>query len=185
MKRAKDILSYFSSLFDQKSKMEEHIKKQEIIKKEKAKQLASEYVVKNFLHHLDKRGEEEIFQYAAQISIPYIRKSVSEFSEDWNEKIVKPAMDLYAATYSLISVLKNISASEETVVSVMAKSLFDDNYMSGVGMFFNYFGFSSQALTLDDVGVRNQVIALMDKPGGFARSEGSIQSRFISQIQKG
>ncbi|CBJ88633.1 hypothetical protein XNC1_0559 [Xenorhabdus nematophila ATCC 19061] len=57
--------------------------------------------------------------------------------------------------------------------------------MSGVGMFFNYFGFSSQALTLDDVGVRNQVIALMDKSGGFARSEGSIQSRFISQIQKG
>ncbi|CBJ88629.1 conserved hypothetical protein [Xenorhabdus nematophila F1] len=40
MKRAKDILSYFSSLFDQKSKMEEHIKKQEIIKKEKSETIS-------------------------------------------------------------------------------------------------------------------------------------------------
>ncbi|NDK99117.1 hypothetical protein [Photorhabdus bodei] len=33
--------------------------------------------------------------------------------------------------------------------------------------------------------MHDKVRALMQKPGAFKRAEGSIQSRFISQIQRG
>ncbi|MDC9597912.1 hypothetical protein [Xenorhabdus anantnagensis] len=57
--------------------------------------------------------------------------------------------------------------------------------MSSFGMLQHFFGKSGRELTLSDIGVHDKVRSLMRKPGAFGRPEGSIQSRFISQIQGG
>ncbi|PHM46512.1 hypothetical protein [Xenorhabdus miraniensis] len=57
--------------------------------------------------------------------------------------------------------------------------------MSSFGMLQHFFGKSGRELTLSEIGVHDRVRGLMQKPGAFGRPEGSIQSRFISQIQRG
>ncbi|EQC01765.1 hypothetical protein [Photorhabdus temperata] len=57
--------------------------------------------------------------------------------------------------------------------------------MSSFGMLQHFFGKSGRELTLSEIGVHDKVRGLMQKPGAFGRPEGSIQSRFVSQIQSG
>ncbi|WP_426575453.1 hypothetical protein ACP179_00905 (plasmid) [Xenorhabdus stockiae] len=57
--------------------------------------------------------------------------------------------------------------------------------MSGWDMFSHYRGDSGRSLTLSEIGVQDRVRDLIHKPKAFERSEGSIHSRFISQIQDG
>ncbi|WP_118984783.1 hypothetical protein [Photorhabdus sp. CRCIA-P01] len=179
----KNSILYFNSLREQQSKLQEYIQKQETVRTENIKQLSRRYVVENFLKFID-RGEEEVFQYAAQISAQYI-DSIKGFSNLWNKHIVIPAMELYNAKYSLISVLNQINLAIKYTKTIVGSSLSGDSNMSGFGMYFHYTGEFGQALTLYEIGVHDKVRALMQKPGAFKRAEGSIQSRFISQIQRG
>ncbi|MDC9582151.1 hypothetical protein PSI15_11335 [Xenorhabdus sp. PR6a] len=60
-----------------------------------------------------------------------------------------------------------------------------NNSMSSFGLLRHFFGKSSREIPLSEIGVHDQIRELMWKPGAFGRSEESIQSRFISQIQNG
>ncbi|PHM46922.1 hypothetical protein [Xenorhabdus miraniensis] len=57
--------------------------------------------------------------------------------------------------------------------------------MSGWDMFSHYRGDSGRSLTLSEIGVHDRVRELMHKSNAFGKADGSIHSRFISQIQNG
>ncbi|CDH04039.1 hypothetical protein [Xenorhabdus bovienii] len=70
-------------------------------------------------------------------------------------------------------------------IEYLEKLFTKDNGMNGWDMLSHFRGDSGRTLNLHDIGVHNQVRELMHKQGGFEKPEGSIQSRFISQIQRG
>ncbi|MDC9591295.1 hypothetical protein PSI23_18880 [Xenorhabdus sp. XENO-10] len=70
--------------------------------------------------------------------------------------------------------LRNIHKATET-----------DNSMSTISLFNHYVKNTGEPLTTHQVGIHDRIRSLMQKPSAFKRPSGSIQSRFISQIQNG
>ncbi|WP_416776413.1 hypothetical protein ACNFJN_15470 [Xenorhabdus budapestensis] len=65
------------------------------------------------------------------------------------------------------------------------KKVDKNNYkMNALNMLWHFTGKSGQELTLSEIGIHDEVRKLMEKSGAFGK-EGSVQSRFISQIQDG
>ncbi|OKO99389.1 hypothetical protein [Xenorhabdus eapokensis] len=84
----------------------------------------------------------------------------------------------------------NFDVDKHTYENKVKPMLETTNSMSGSGMsgwdmFSHYRDDSGRALTLSEIGVQDRVRELIHKPNAFEKPEGSIHSRFISQIQNG
>ncbi|MCG3471636.1 hypothetical protein L7750_14895 [Xenorhabdus bovienii] len=173
---------YYKNLLEQRSNLLEFIKKQESVRYEKLHEIAREYKIENFLKFIDTE-DANAFMLAAQMSAPYIPSR--KLPDLWSKCVVVPAMELFNANHELINVLNKIISAKKYVQVIIEKSINVDNEMSGIDMYFHYTDESGKALTLSEIGVHNKVRNLMHKSGAFNKPEGSIQSRFISQIQQG
>ncbi|MCT8342019.1 MULTISPECIES: hypothetical protein [Photorhabdus] len=111
------------------------------------------------------------------------------------EKVLNRLMENYAKGnmtrvkmeyLNLLSLRKsNFSKTSIGATQAFNDNAKKDNSMSSFGLLSHFFGKSGREISLSEIGVHDQIRGLMQKPGAFGRSEGSIQSRFISQIQNG
>ncbi|MBS9426874.1 hypothetical protein CE143_09670 [Photorhabdus luminescens] len=180
----------FKLLIEQKNNLKKYIKNQESFRQEKIKDLAIKKIsfnghnMGNFLKYANS-NKKHIFTIAFIESAKAVLGYQGDWIGVWNEYVVAPAMDLYNAKHELINVLNKITPAKEEIKTNTKKLLTTDNSMSGLGMFFHFTGKSGRELTLSEIGVHDRIRILMQKPNAFGRTEGSIQSRFISQIQNG
>ncbi|WP_118984693.1 hypothetical protein [Photorhabdus sp. CRCIA-P01] len=100
-------------------------------------------------------------------------------------KLYGSVSNLFLYYQDLKDKLNNALDRELEKIEYLEQLLTTDNKMNGLDMFSHFTGKSGQALTLSGIGVHDKVRELMHKPGAFGKPEGSIQSRFISQIQSG
>ncbi|AOM42423.1 hypothetical protein [Xenorhabdus hominickii] len=140
----------------------------------------------DFLKGLDKN----ICPICGEKDCPYPRdrrgdKVIEEIMKEYAKDNMPQVKKLYLTKMLPLRKLnfgRSGSGSNEAFANKVKQA---ENNMSSFGMLGHFFGKSGRELTLSEIGVHDRIRGLMQKPGAFGRPEGSIQSRFISQIQSG